>query len=299
MTTRARQRLATLLGEMTSPGAFSAQRTAPTDDLHLEVRGLGRLRLPVSDTQAKRLCRLGRPARYGRGEATLLDSRVRDTWEIPKSRVKVDKRQWNKTLLPVLDRLRGDLGLPAGCELKAELHSMLVYAPGQFFVPHQDSEKADAMVGSLVVTLPASFTGGALVVEHRGEKATYRSSKKSLSFVAFYADCRHEVKPVKSGHRIVLTYNLFLRGETAVGAMTEAPSESVDGLARCLDEHFTTPVASRRFDAGTATKAESPQPAGVPARPRVHGTRPELVPSQGQRCAAGGRPPRGGDPRRL
>jgi predicted 2-oxoglutarate/Fe(II)-dependent dioxygenase YbiX len=248
--TGARERLATLLGEVAAPGAFSAQRTAPVDGLNLEVRGLGCLRLPVSDAQAKRLCRLGRPARYGRGEETLIDPRVRDTWEIPKSRVRIDKRRWNKTLLPMLDRLRGDLGLPEGCRLKAELHSMLVYAPGQFFVPHQDSEKADAMVGTLVVTLPASFTGGALVVEHRGEQKTYRSSKKSLSFVAFYADCRHQIRPVTSGYRIVLTYNLLLRGETAIPALTEAATETVEALARCLDEHFTTPLPSSQRFAG-------------------------------------------------
>lgn len=247
MTTAARDRLAALLGEVTSPGTFSAQQTARVDDLHLEVRGVGEVLLPVPETQASQLCRLGRPAPYGRGEHTLLDPRVRDTWEIPKSRVKIDRRRWSKTLLPVLDRLRADLGLPSGCELKAELHSMLVYAPGQFFVPHQDSEKADAMVGSLVVNLPSSFTGGALVVEHGGESSTYRSSKKSLSFVAFYADCRHQIRRVKSGYRIVLTYNLLLDGETATAAIEAAP-ESVDALTRCLDEHFTTPLVSpRRF----------------------------------------------------
>jgi hypothetical protein len=42
---------------------------------------------------------------------------------------------------------------------------MLVYAPGQFFAPHQDSEKADAMIGTLVVTLPSASKGGVLVVE--------------------------------------------------------------------------------------------------------------------------------------
>lgn len=248
----ARERLAAVLGEVTAPGAFSARRTAPVDDLHLEVRGVGQLHLPVPDALAEQLCRLGRPARYGRGEQTLLDPRVRDTWEIPKSRVKIDKRRWNNTLLPVLERLRADLGLPSGCELKAELHSMLVYAPGQFFLPHQDSEKDDAMVASLVVTLPTSFKGGALVVEHGGETATYRSTKKSLSFVAFYADCRHQIQPVKSGYRIVLTYNLFLRGETATAATTEAESGAVDTLARYLDEHFQTPLPSPRRSADTA-----------------------------------------------
>ena len=143
---------------------------------------------------------LGRPARYGRGEQTLLDRRVRDTWEIPKSRVKIDKRRFDQTLLPVLDRLGRNLGLPSGRTLRAEFHSILVYAPGQFFVAHQDSEKDDAMIGSLVVGLPSTFKGGALEVQHAGQTATYRGSTKALSFVAFYGDCHHQVKPVRSGY---------------------------------------------------------------------------------------------------
>src|SRR5207244_1024678 len=168
---------------------FSARRTAPVDDLELDVRGVGRVLLPVSAEQANQLCRVGRPATYGLGDKTLLDARVRNTWEIPISRVKLNQRRWAKALVPARDCLRADLGLPPGCRLKAELHSMLVYGAGQFFVPHQDSEKADAMVGSLVVTLPSSFKGGALVVRHAGMSATYRSPKKSLSLVAFSADC--------------------------------------------------------------------------------------------------------------
>jgi hypothetical protein len=240
--TAASERLAALLGTLASAGSFSARRTAPAGDLSIEVRGIGPLGLPVPDAQARQLCQIGRPARYGQSERTLLDPRVRDTWEVPLSRVRIDKRRWAKTLHPVLERLRRDLGLPDGCQLAAELHSMLVYAPGQFFVPHQDSEKDDAMVGSLVVTLPSSFTGGALVVEHGGQRVTYRGSKTSLSFVAFFADCRHQVQPTRSGHRVVLTYNLLLRGDTAADP---AEPVAVDAAARCLDDHFTTPRPPR------------------------------------------------------
>ncbi len=155
--------------------------------------------------------------------------------------MRIDKRRWSRTLLPVLDALRDDLGLPSGCRLEAELHSMLVYARGQFFRTHQDSEKHDEMVGSLVVTLPAPFTGGTLVVEHVGQRATYRGSKTALSFVAFYADCRHEVKPVRSGHRIALTYNLLLRRSSTEPAALDAPPGAVEELARLLEEHFTAP----------------------------------------------------------
>ncbi len=168
-----------------------------------------------------------------------MDRTVRDTWEIPKSRVKIDKRCWDETLEPVLGRLGRDLGLPSGRMLRAELHSMLVYAPGQFFVEHQDSEKDAAMIGSLVVSLPSTFKGGALEVRHGGKTATYRGSKKALSCVAFYSDCRHEVKPVRSGYRVVLTYNLLVSREAA-GSVGEPDPELVVGLARCVDEHFAS-----------------------------------------------------------
>jgi predicted 2-oxoglutarate/Fe(II)-dependent dioxygenase YbiX len=85
-----------------------------------------------------------------------------------------------------------------------------VYRKGQFFLPHQDSEKDDAMIATLVVTLPSAHTGGELVVHHLGAATTYRGFDTRISLVAFYADCRHEVRPVTSGHRIALTYDLLL-----------------------------------------------------------------------------------------
>ena len=96
------------------------------------------------------------------------------------------------------------------------------------------------MVGTLVVSLPSAHTGGEMVVEHGGESVTYRTSKEHLSFVAFYADCRHQVKPVKSGHRVTLTLNLLADSET--GAQGAGP---VADPAHCLTEHFTTPATRR------------------------------------------------------
>ena len=64
----------------------------------------------------------------------------------------------------MLDGIRDELGLPGSAMLRAELHSLLVYEPGQFFLPHQDSEKHDALVGTLAVTLPSRHSGCELVV---------------------------------------------------------------------------------------------------------------------------------------
>ena len=245
MTTAARDAIAEILAGTRSAGSFAAMRTAQADDLCLAVDGLGRLHLPISRAQAQRLCRLSRRARYGRGEKTLLDTSVRDTWEVPKSRIRIDRPRWSRTLLPILESLRADLGLPSGTRLKAELHALLVYGPGQFFLPHQDSEKTDAMVGTLVVTLPSPFHGGGIVIEHRNERLTFRAPRQPLSFLAFYADCRHEVRPVKDGYRIVLTYDLSLVGDGRAAILPAgAKPRQADALAARLRKYFETPLPS-------------------------------------------------------
>ena len=94
---------------------------------------------------------------------------------------------------------QGELGFPNAASLTADLHSLLVYEPHQFFLAHQDSEKSDDMVATLVVTLPSSYTGGELIVWLGEERTAHRGSKTALSLVAFYADCRSEVLQVTSG----------------------------------------------------------------------------------------------------
>ncbi len=237
MSTAARKRLArTLRGDEQT--AFSVELTAGADKLKLEVEGFGPVRLPVTPAKARKLIGLGQPARFGRGEETLTDPEVRDTWEIPTRLVRAG---WDDVVLKdVLATVKEELGLPTRAALTAELHSLLVYEPDQFFLPHQDSEKDDSMVGTLVVTLPSAFTGGELVVGHNEEREAYRGSKKELSLVAFYADCRHEVLKVTSGYRITLTYNLLLHGNAS---RPEGDDGTVAEVADLLREHFSTPVS--------------------------------------------------------
>jgi hypothetical protein len=233
-----REQLAELLGDLRGPGSFATRRTAAASDLAIEVQGVGPLRLPVTAAQAKELRLIARPAKHGQDERTVLDRRVRDTWEIPRSRVRIDKRRWNHTLTPMLDTVRNDLGLAPTARLRAELHSMLVYEPGQFFAAHQDSEKSDEMIGSLVVMLPSKSTGGDLVIEHLGQSVRYCGSASSLTFVAFYSDTRHEVLPVERGYRVVLTYNLTLTGDTTTAAHGDGAALA-SAAAALLERHFT------------------------------------------------------------
>ena len=245
MATAARDRLArTLRGE--AQAAFSVELTAKPDDLSLQVEGFGHVKFPVTPAKARKLLGLGRPARFGRGEQTVTDSDVRDTWEIPKHLVRAE---WNGAALKdVLATVKEELGLPNAAELTVDLHSLLVYETNQHFLAHQDSEKDDSMVGTLVVTLPSSYTGGELMVGHNEEWKAYWGSKTALSLVAFYADCRHEVLRVTSGYRITLTYNLLLHGDTS---RPDGDGGTAADLADLLREHFSTPVA--RYYRGPAT----------------------------------------------
>ncbi|WP_084490115.1 hypothetical protein [Niabella ginsenosidivorans] len=68
------------------------------------------------------------------------------------------------------------------------------------------------MFGTLVIGLPSSYTGGELVIHFEGitEVADFARSTDpyAINYAAFYADCDHEVKPLSTGYRVCLVYNL-------------------------------------------------------------------------------------------
>lgn len=241
MKTSARSRLAQVLAGNGASHVDAAMVHLPSTAVNLDVNGVGSIKLPVRPAQAKQLIAHARRASFGRGEDTLHDASVRDTWELVPEQVTLGA-EWDTVLNRALTHFRDELGVPAGLQLRAELHSMLVYGKGQFFLPHQDSEKHDNMVATLVVSLPSTHTGGELIVDDRGTERVFQGSSHDLLLVAFYADRRHEVKPVRSGYRVTLTFNLMLTGSS-----TTAVDGPANQVARHLAAHFAAPASSRRY----------------------------------------------------
>lgn len=73
------------------------------------------------------------------------------------------------------------------------------------------------MFASLVITFPTAHQGGRLVLRHDDSEWSVDPAKvissqisPTLSYTAFYSDVEHEVALVESGHRVTLTYNLYL-----------------------------------------------------------------------------------------
>lgn len=243
------------LAAIKAEGEFAIDLACGADDLRIDVEGVGPIRFPITEVTARKLCAVARPAPYGRRDKTLHDVRVRDTWEIHGSQIEIDTRRWQRTLEPRLAIIRQRLGLPEGGELEAVLDKMLVYGPGQFFAPHQDSERADDMVATLVVELPSRHEGGAIIVQHHRETKIFCGAPqgpKDLWLLAFYADCHHEVRPVEAGYRISLTYHLLYRGPATEPAPLRP--EAVERLCAGVKRYFSTP--------GGASYAEP-----VPQRP--------------------------------
>ncbi|RMX85143.1 hypothetical protein D0868_15372, partial [Hortaea werneckii] len=123
--------------------------------------------------------------------------------------------------------------------LRAELYKLNVYSgPDGVFKPHVDTPRSASQIGSLVVCLPVGFEGGELAVRHLGQEIVHDWGGKNnthnntpaagattttrhpqqpstapppaINWSAFYSDCFHEVRPVHTGHRLTLTYNLYL-----------------------------------------------------------------------------------------
>jgi hypothetical protein len=231
--------LLTALGTVDRPGTFCLSGDLPLVMPGLEVEGLGALRLPLGQRQARQLIQQCHQAPYGKGTETLVDTEVRRVWELDPEQFHLTNPKWQEWLSVLTDRVRDELGLGKR-KLASHLYKLLVYEAGSFFLPHRDGEKLDRMVATLVVGLPSVHAGGELIVTHEGTQHVIEfagaSSGHELSFAAFYADCRHEVRPLHSGYRLCLVYNLTLatsRGKKGIAAPSTAGT--VEGVRGLLD----------------------------------------------------------------
>jgi predicted 2-oxoglutarate/Fe(II)-dependent dioxygenase YbiX len=175
----------------------------------IDVDGVGRIAFPILPAQAERLVAIAEAAPYGRGEATVVDREVRRTWQVDSARVRIGGRHWEKTLGELVADVA--LGLGVSGPLAADFYKLLVYDAGSFFVDHRDTEKIPGMFATMVLVLPSTYGGGELVVKHAGREVAldlHPEDPSEIGFAGLYADCVHEVRPVTTGFRVALVYNL-------------------------------------------------------------------------------------------
>jgi predicted 2-oxoglutarate/Fe(II)-dependent dioxygenase YbiX len=227
--------LAQIIPTIRCHGDFYASGQSEIVMPNLDVEGVGRIALPLLPVQAAQLVAVAARAPYGRGEATLVDTDVRRTWQIAADDVHLSGRSWAETLDTIIAQVATGLGVTGA--VSAELYKLLVYDAGSFFVEHRDTEKIPGMFATLVVVLPSACEGGELIVRHRGHEVSLDlncTDSAEVSFAAFYADCVHEVRPVTSGFRLTLVYNLTRGGrrQPAVPPAYDREQAAITALLR-------------------------------------------------------------------
>ncbi|KAI0052019.1 hypothetical protein FA95DRAFT_1602248 [Auriscalpium vulgare] len=192
-------------------GTYAAISTYyPAHNPGLVVDGFSIVGLPLNPAEAARLRSVCSEAPFGKGERTVVDKTVRDTWELDPCRIRFSNPAWEPWLRDtVVKGLCTSLGVSQA--IKTEFYKMLLYEEGSHFLPHQDTEKANGMFATVIVVLPSTFQGGQVHVSHGTQHKVFdtaANSAFSTSALAWYTDVVHEVKPLTSGFRLALSYNL-------------------------------------------------------------------------------------------
>lgn len=170
------------LSEIQPRGTFMTQNSQDRAvNPGLKVPGVGTIGLPISVQTAKALIRSARMSPYGMGTETLVDESVRKSWQLDSDQFALQNPHWKHQIgVLVGDAITG-LGLTTARpeEVRAELYKLLIYEEDAFFLPHQESEKADGMFATLVVSLPSKHEGGDVVASHKGQSLKFHTASNS------------------------------------------------------------------------------------------------------------------------
>ncbi|KAE9031381.1 hypothetical protein PF011_g126 [Phytophthora fragariae] len=196
--------------------SFGGQAHVLPSTAGLFVDGVGSIPVPITAEQAEMLITQCEKSPFGHDFDTKMDENVRKSWQLEPDMVQLKNPLWKTGL----DELTKTIALRLGYEnipLESTLYKLLMYGEGGHFVKHQDTEKKDGMIATLVVQLPSLHEGGDLVVHSKGKVRYRHDFGKSDGTAAYlphyavhYADSEHAVEKVTKGYRLVLVYSICL-----------------------------------------------------------------------------------------
>ena len=217
-----KEEILSAISQVQSASNFAVTESEPrASNPGLLINDLGVIGFPLSAREAQVIIGQCNKSHVGKGSQTIRDDSVRSSWELSPSQFLISNPEWNRILDNIVSKTCTNLGLPCDrSNVRAELYKLLIYEKGAFFKEHQDSEKAPGMFGTLVIALPSEHEGGQVVLRHNKQEVVFDSAERSTAFfgasyAAWYANVYHEVKPVTSGYRVVLTYNLIQSGRSS------------------------------------------------------------------------------------
>jgi len=232
-----------ILSTIKGSGSFEKSGVQEFVPPGLQIKGIGEVSFPLNPIMTKAIIGEARQAPFGKGSETVTDTNVRSAWEIDADQLTFNNKGWTKFLKKIVNNVKEGLGINEDQEVAASLYKLLIYEEGDFFLPHKDSEKEEGMFATLIVSLPSNHTGGELMVRFDGKEEIIdfapSASNYKIPYAAFYADCEHEVKPVTSGYRVNLVYNLVQKAGNKIYSpqFSEQVNDFV-GLIKSIEASF-------------------------------------------------------------
>lgn len=99
----------------------------------------GTIGLPLSDRDAEALVAASHQAPFGMGQQTIVDTTVRQTWELSAADFELKNPAWQGFLDKLICKVATGLGVnTTGQGVSAQLYKMLLYDEGAMFKPHQE-----------------------------------------------------------------------------------------------------------------------------------------------------------------
>ncbi|GMF39508.1 unnamed protein product [Phytophthora fragariaefolia] len=179
------------------------------------VHGVGPVPVPLWEERARKLIDKCHKSPFGLNMDTKVDERVRRSWQLAPDQVQFKNPQWGagiRKMAAITERL-GYKGVPLQCRL----YKLLVYGEGGHFLKHQDTEKEDGMIATLVVQPPSLHQGGDLLVYRDGQvkhRHDFGKAEDTASYLphyaVHYADAEYSVEEVTQGYRLALVYSICL-----------------------------------------------------------------------------------------
>ncbi|KAI9983692.1 hypothetical protein PInf_007759 [Phytophthora infestans] len=182
----------------------------------LFVNNVGSIPLPLAPEHAEKLIAKCAKSPFGHNMDTKMDESVRKSWQLEPDQVELTNPLWQIGMEKLTETIATRMGYK-GVSLHCVLYKLLVYGEGGHFLKHQDTEKEDGMIATLVVQPPSTHEGGDLIVYRNGQVEHRHDFGKADATAAYfphyavhYSDAEHALEQVTKGYRLALVYSICL-----------------------------------------------------------------------------------------
>lgn len=124
---------------------------------------------------------------------------------------------------------------------RLSLSHLLLHPPGTRLLPLRHNTTSKYYFATLAVILPSLYTDGQIELTHNRHTSVYKhgtsTSQHSPYFLAFYKQVEQSLKPLSSGSRLVLVYDILWDDHESLEEIPKAPIVDLGPIINALAAH--------------------------------------------------------------